>query len=118
MPAKARTLSIIVEWEGGRRAACSVTPDLSYATINNDAFYDRYRGMSTFPRKKCFLKDGLLNPFRPAVPFSGQTIRIIGSLSPERDCGATRGLTQNRRNGNLNNVFVYLGHKITDRDAI
>ena len=33
----------------------------------------------------------LLNPFRTAVPFWGQTTQISGSLSPKRDCGPKRG---------------------------
>ena len=32
----------------------------------------------------------LLNPFRTAVPFWGQTTQILSSLPPKRDCGSKR----------------------------
>ena len=35
---------------------------------------------------------GAVIPFRTAVPFWGQTILIISSLSPKRDCGSRRYL--------------------------
>ena len=31
-----------------------------------------------------------INPFRTAVPFWGQTTKILSSLSPKRDCGSKR----------------------------
>ena len=32
----------------------------------------------------------LMNPFRTAVPFLGQTTQILTTLSPKRDCGPKR----------------------------
>ena len=32
----------------------------------------------------------LINPFRTAVPFWGQTTWILNGLSPKRDCGSKR----------------------------
>ena len=32
-----------------------------------------------------------VNPFRTAVPFRGQTIQILSSLSPNRDCAPKKG---------------------------
>ena len=31
-----------------------------------------------------------LSPFRSAVPFWGQSIQLLSSLSPKRDCGTER----------------------------
>ena len=36
-----------------------------------------------------------MNPFETAVPFSGQTTRILTGVSPERDCYTVRFTGQN-----------------------
>ena len=47
------------------------------------------RGISSWSRK-VVPRNALVNPFRTAVPFWGQTSQIISNMSPKRDCSLRR----------------------------